>query len=68
VISGSFTEFSRDELKELIEVNGGKNTSGISSKTNFLVSGENTGPGKLQKAQKLNINIISEQEFLEMIR
>ncbi len=67
VISGTFTKFSRDELKELIEDNGGKNLSGISSKTNFLVSGENTGPSKLQKAQELNINIISEQELLDMI-
>ena len=67
VISGTFTKFSRDKLKELIEDNGGKNLSGISSKTNFLVSGENTGPSKLQKAQELNINIISEQELLDMI-
>ena len=67
VISGTFTKFSREELKELIETNGGKNLSGISSKTNFVVSGENTGPGKLQKAQELNIKIISEYEFLEMI-
>ncbi len=67
VISGTFTNFSREGLKELIEKNGGKNLSGISSKTNYLVSGENTGPGKLQKAQRLNINIISEQELLDMI-
>lgn len=66
VISGTFTNFSREGLKELIEKNGGKNLSGISSKTNYLVSGENTGPGKLQKAQRLNINIISEQELLDM--
>lgn len=67
VISGTFTRFSREKLKEFIEDNGGKNLSGISSKTNFLVSGENTGPSKLQKAQELNINIISEQELLDMI-
>lgn len=67
VISGTFPKFSRDELKELIEENGGKNLSGISSKTNFLVSGENAGPSKLQKAQELNIIIISEQELLDMI-
>jgi len=67
VISGTFMNLSREKLKELIEENGGKNLSGVSSKTNFLVSGENTGPGKLQKAQELNINIISEQELLNMI-
>ncbi len=67
VISGTFAKFSRDELKELIENRGGKNLSGISSKTNFLVSGENAGPSKLQKAQELNIIIISEQELLDMI-
>ncbi|MEA1899138.1 MAG: NAD-dependent DNA ligase LigA, partial [Bacteroidota bacterium] len=67
VISGTFTNFSREKLKELIEENGGKNLSGISSKTNFLVSGENTGPGKLQKAQELNIDIISEQDLVDMI-
>lgn len=67
VISGTFTNHSRDELKELIEKNGGKNVSSISSKTNYLLAGENMGPAKLEKAQKLNVKIISEQEFEEMI-
>ena len=67
VISGTFSIKSRDELKELIEQNGGKNLSGVSAKTNYLVAGENMGPSKLAKAEKLGIQIISEQEFLNMI-
>ncbi len=67
VISGTFEKHSRDELKELIEKFGGKNTSSISAKTNYLLAGENIGPSKLDKVKKLNIPIITEDEFLEMI-
>jgi DNA ligase (NAD+) len=67
VISGAFTNFSRDELKGLIEANGGKNLSGVSQKTSYLVAGEKTGPSKLQKAEKLNVKIISEKEFIELL-
>ncbi|MFO7830018.1 MAG: BRCT domain-containing protein, partial [Bacteroidales bacterium] len=58
---------SRDELKDLIEKNGGKNTSSISSNTNYLLAGENIGPSKLEKAKKLDIPLINEDEFLKMI-
>ncbi len=67
VVSGSFTSFSRDELKGLIEKNGGKNVSGVSSKTNYLVAGDKIGPSKLAKAEKLNVSIISEDDFKKMI-
>ena len=67
VISGVFSHFSRDELKKLIEQHGGKNVSSISKKTTFVVSGENMGPSKLQKAEKLNIPILSEDEFIKKI-
>ncbi len=67
VISGVFTNHSRDELKQLIEQNGGKNTGSISAKTNFLLAGENMGPSKRQKAEKLGVEIISESRFEEMI-
>ncbi|MBP1638302.1 MAG: ligase, NAD-dependent [Bacteroidetes bacterium] len=67
VISGSFTKYSRDEYKEMIEQNGGKNTGSVSAKTSFILAGENMGPEKLNKAEKLGIQIISEDEFLEMI-
>ncbi len=66
VISGVF-EMSRKDLKKLIEDNGGKASSSISSKTDYLVRGENMGPSKLEKAEKLGITMISEQEFLEMV-
>jgi len=68
VISGVFESVSRSELKKLIEDNGGKNTSSISAKTNYLVAGANMGPAKLAKAEKLGIKIISEQDFLNMIK
>ncbi len=68
VISGVFENVSRNELKKLIEDNGGKNTSSISAKTNYLVAGSNMGPSKLAKAEKLGIKIISEQDFLNMIK
>ena len=67
VISGVFEKVSRNELKKLIEDNGGKNTSSISSKTDFLVAGKNMGPKKLEKAERLGVKLISEDEFLEMI-
>lgn len=67
VISGVFYKVTREKMAELIEQNGGKNTSSVSAKTDFLVAGEKMGPAKLEKAQKLGINIISEDEFLAMI-
>ena len=67
VISGVFQHHSRDEYKQLIEQNGGKNVGSISSKTSFILAGENMGPSKLQKAEKLGIRIVSEAEFLDMI-
>ena len=67
VISGVFQKHSRDELKDLIEKNGGKNTSSISGKTNYLLAGDNMGSEKLKKAEKLNVAIISEDDFLKMI-
>ncbi|QJD97135.1 NAD-dependent DNA ligase LigA [Mucilaginibacter robiniae] len=68
VISGVFETRSRDELKELIEQNGGKMLSSISAKLNYLVAGDNMGPSKLEKANKLNIPIISDEELLRMIQ
>ena len=67
VISGVFSALSRDEIKEKIKSNGGKVVSAISGKVDYLVAGENMGPAKLEKAQKLDVNIISEQDFLAMI-
>jgi len=67
VISGVFQKHSRDELKDLIEKNGGKNTGSISGKTNYLLAGDNMGPEKLKKAEKLGVAIISEDDFLKMI-
>ncbi|MEN0056918.1 MAG: NAD-dependent DNA ligase LigA [Mucilaginibacter sp.] len=67
IISGVFEKYSRDELKDLIEQNGGKILSSISAKLNYLVAGDNMGPAKLEKAQKLNIPIISDEELLVMI-
>lgn len=68
VVSGVFTKVSRDELKKLIEDNGGKVSGSISSKTNYVVAGENMGPSKKAKAESLGVAIISEDEFLEMIQ
>lgn len=68
VISGTFDKHSRDEYKSLIEQNGGKNSGSISSKTDYVLAGENMGPAKLEKAKKLNIPIINEDDFLEMIK
>ncbi len=67
VVSGVFQSVSRNELKKLIEDNGGKISSSISSKTSYIVAGENMGPSKKAKAETLNIPIISEQDFLKMI-
>lgn len=67
VISGVFVHHSRDEYKVLIEKNGGKNVGSISSKTSFILAGENMGPAKLEKAQKLGISIIGEDDFLKLI-
>ena len=67
VVSGVFTLYSRDELKQTIEDNGGKVGSSISAKTDYVVAGDNMGPAKLDKANKLNIPIISEQEFQKLI-
>ncbi len=67
IISGVFEKYSRDELKDIIEQNGGKIVSSISAKLNYLVAGDNMGPSKLEKATKLNIPIISDEELLGMI-
>ena len=67
VISGTFTFNSRDRYKELIELNGGKNSGSISKKTDYLLAGDNMGPSKLEKATSLGISIINENQFLEMI-
>jgi len=66
VISGIFKNHSRDELKNIIEDNGGKVSSSISSKTNFLLGGDNIGPSKLLKVNKLGIPIISENDLIGM--
>lgn len=68
VISGTFVKYSRDELKDLIEQHGGKNVASVSAKTDFILAGENMGPAKLEKAEKLGVKIISEDEFLGMIK
>lgn len=67
VISGVFNKHSRDQLKEMIEFHGGKNSGSISGKTSYLLAGENMGPEKLKKAQNLNVKIISEEDFLQLI-
>ena len=67
VVSGVFEKVSRDELKKLIEDNGGKVGSSVSSKTNYLVAGDKMGPSKRTKAESLGVAIISEVDFLEMI-
>jgi DNA ligase (NAD+) len=67
VISGVFNKHSRDQLKELIEFNGGKNSGSISGKTSYLLAGDNMGPEKLKKAEKLGVKIISEDDFEKML-
>jgi DNA ligase (NAD+) len=68
VVSGVFTKFSRDDLKTAIEQNGGKVVGSVSGKTSFIVAGENMGPEKLKKAEKLGVKIIDENEFEKMIK
>ena len=67
VVSGVFSKFSRDDLKLEIEKNGGKVKSSISSKTNYVIAGDNMGPSKKIKAESLGINIISEDDFIQLI-
>ena len=67
VVSGVFEQFSRDELKQLIEDNGGKVGSSITSKTDWVVAGANMGPAKLEKAMQLKIAILNEQEFIDYL-
>ena len=67
VISGTFAKHSRDEYKTMIEQHGGKNSGSVSSKTSFILAGENMGPEKLNKAKQLNIPVINEDEFLKLI-
>ena len=67
VISGTFSKYSRDEYKAMIEQNGGKNSGSVSSKTDYILAGENMGPAKLEKAAKLGVKIINEEEFLNML-
>lgn len=67
VISGTFKNISRDELKKTIEINGGKNSSSVSKSTDILVAGENMGPSKLEKAEKFKVSIFNEDEFLNLI-
>jgi len=68
VISGTFSKHSRDEYKVLIEQHGGKNVSSVSSKTSFILAGENMGPEKLKKAESLGVKLVDENSFLSMIR
>ena len=68
VISGVFKNHTRDELKEMIELNGGKNTSSLSKKTNYLLAGEKMGPSKKEKAEKLEIAVLSEEEFMTLLK
>ena len=67
VISGTFSKHSRDEYKAMIEQHGGKNSGSVSGKTNYILAGENMGPAKLEKAAKLGVRIIHEEEFLSML-
>jgi DNA ligase (NAD+) len=67
VISGVFVDHSRDELKKIIEFNGGKNSGSISKKTSFIVAGDKMGPSKFEKAEKLGVKIISEQDLIALL-
>ncbi len=67
VVSGVFVRYSREEIQQLIELHGGRNTSSISAKTSFVLAGENMGPSKLEKAQQLGVPIVDEESFLQMI-
>ena len=68
VISGVFAHHSRDEYKAMIEMHGGKNVGSISKKTSFILAGENMGPAKLEKARKLGVRIVGEEEFLDLVK
>lgn len=68
VISGTFEKHSRDEYKTMIETNGGKNSSSISKSTSFILAGDNMGPAKYEKAKKLNVQIINEDDFLQLLQ
>ena len=67
MISGTFALHSRDQYKEMIERNGGKNSGSISKKTSFVLAGENMGPAKYEKCNALGIPLVSEEEFLGML-
>ena len=67
VISGTFLHHSRDEYKNLIEQHGGKNSGSVSGKTSFILAGDNMGPAKLEKAAKLGVQVMQEEEFLKLI-
>ena len=68
VISGTFAHHSRDEYKAIIEQNGGKNVGSVSKKTSFILAGENMGPEKRKKAEDLGIRLMTEDEFLDLIK
>jgi len=68
VISGTFSQHSRDEYKAMIEQQGGKNSGSVSAKTSFILAGENMGPEKLKKAEKLGVKLVDENTFLNMIK
>ncbi len=68
VVSGVFANHSRDEIKKLIEQNGGKNSSSVSSKTDYFLAGEKVGPAKMAKVEKLAIKIISEKDLMAMLQ
>jgi len=68
VITGTFVHYSRDEIRDMIERNGGKNASGVSKNTDYLVAGDGVGPAKMEKAQSLGVKVISEEEFLTMLQ
>jgi DNA ligase (NAD+) len=67
VISGTFQKHSRDEYKAMIEQHGGKNSGSVSGKTDYILAGENMGPAKLEKAAKLSVKVINEEEFLNIL-
>ena len=67
VVSGVFQKFERKDLKEVIEKNGGKVSGSISSKTSYVIAGDNMGPSKRQKADELGVPIITEDDFIEMV-
>ena len=68
VISGTFAHHSRDEYKEMIEAHGGKNSGSVSKKTSFILAGDNMGPEKRKKAEELGVRLMTEDEFLELVK